>query len=111
MTEAEQCIRQALQEVKVLIECKFAEVGGLPVPGSALDQAGLQDGALIVENFLEHNEAGIALDHLIYMTVEAELPISIVTFCLIEQAGRAFEIDSKLMEQIRAVCVNRLNSR
>lgn len=104
MTDAEQCIRQALQEVEVLMECKFAEVGGTPVSGSALDQAGLRDGALIVEDFLEHNEAGIALDHLIYMIVEVELPISMASFCLIEQAGRAFEIDSKLVERIRA-CV------
>lgn len=104
MTDVEQYIRQALQEVKVLMECKFAEVGGSPVPGSVLDQAGLRDGALIVEDYLEHGEAGIALDHLIYMIVEPELPISMTTFHLIEQAGRAFGIDSGLAEQVR-VCV------
>ena len=40
MRQAEQSIRQALREVGILMEHAFAEVGGVPVPNSALDQAG-----------------------------------------------------------------------
>ena len=104
MDDTEQCIRQVLQEVRVLMDCAFADAGGSPVPSSALDQAGLQDGALIVEDYLEHNETGIALEHLIYMIVEPELQISLTTFHLIDQASRALCIDLKLVQRIRA-CV------
>jgi hypothetical protein len=101
MREAEHFIRQALPEVGALIERAFAEVGGSPVAGSALDQAGLVDGVSIVEDYLRHGEAGVALEHLVYMIHEPRLPISIGTFHLIEQAARLMQMESDLVERIR----------
>lgn len=101
MNETEQLIRQALTEVGPLMERAFAEVGGSPVPGSALDQAGLTDGVGIVEDYLEHNEAGVALEHLIYMVHEPPLSISVETFQLIERAARGLGIEPDWVERIR----------
>ncbi len=98
MNEAEHFIRQTLPEVSALMERAFAEVGGLPVPGSALDQAGLIDGVSIVEDYLRHGEVGVALEHLIYMIHEPSLPISTGTFCLIEQAAWLMHMESDLKE-------------
>ena len=101
MNEAEHFIRQALPEVGNLMERAFAEVGGSPVPGSALDQAGLVDGVSIVEDYLHDGETGVALEHLIYMVEEPSLPISTGTFHCIEQAARLMRMDSGLIERIR----------
>jgi hypothetical protein len=67
VTDFEQQFRNALQDVEIAMECAFVEVGGVPVSGSNLDQFGLQDGAIIIESYLEHCEWGVALEHLIYM--------------------------------------------
>ena len=101
MNQPEQLIRQALTEVGLLMERAFAEVGGSPVPGSALDQAGLSDGVGIVEDYLEHNEAGVALEHLIYMVREPPLTISAETFQRIERAARVLSIEPDLVERTR----------
>jgi hypothetical protein len=61
MNEAEWNIRQALPEVGVLIERAFADVGGSPEAGSALDQVGLQNGVSVVEENLNYGEQGLAL--------------------------------------------------
>jgi hypothetical protein len=98
MNEAEHFIRQALPEVGVLMERAFAEVGGSPVPDSALDQAGLANGVSIVEDYLRHGETGVALEHLIYMIHEPRLPISVGTFQFIEQAARLMHMESDLVE-------------
>ena len=57
----------------------FEAVGGTPVPGSALDQGSLIDGDEVVEDYLRHGEPGVALEHLVYMIWEADLPISDAT--------------------------------
>lgn len=62
--QVEQFIRQALIEVGTLMQRSFAEVEGRPPQGSALDQCGLIDVVHIVEEYLEHNELGLALEHL-----------------------------------------------
>ncbi len=74
MNKVEHCIRQTLPEVGTFMERAFAEVGGSPVPGSALDQVGLIDGVSIVEDYLRHGEPGIALEHLIYMSRACRFP-------------------------------------
>lgn len=101
MKEAENFIRQTLPEVGTLMERAFAEVGGSPVPGSALDQAGLIDGVSIVEDYLRDGETGVALEHLIYMIHEPRLPISTGTFHLIEQAVQLMRMESDLIERVR----------
>jgi hypothetical protein len=90
------CIMRALSEVKTLMCAAFEEVGGIPKPGSGLDQNGLLDGEDIIVEYLDAGEPGLALEHLLYMVREPHLPISPATYQLIEAAGRAVGIDTKL---------------
>ena len=67
---------EALDEVEALMRAAFAAVKGSPEPGSALDQVYLLDGRSVVEDYLDHGEAGLAFDHLLYMIREPPLRIS-----------------------------------
>src|SRR5436305_11932440 len=98
--DIEDRIRKALAEVQVLMQRAFDAAGGTPVPGSALDQAGLRDGEETVLDFLRHGEPGLALEHLLYMIQEPGLVISRPTHELIEQAGRAMDMDPALWERL-----------
>jgi hypothetical protein len=90
----------ALQEVKFLMERAFVEVDGLPNPGSDLDQLGLKDGVSIIEEYLDHREIALALEHLIYMIISGCLPISLITFNFIKQAGQDLRVDTKLIKEV-----------
>jgi len=94
-------IRAALPEVSALMVEAFEVVGGEPTPGSALDQAGLADGAEDVEDWLSHGEPGLALEHLVYMIREPRLPISDATYLLIAKAGQQLNMDPVLWEDLR----------
>jgi len=83
------------------MEQAFEAVGGAPVAGSALDQAGLRDGVETVEDYLGHGEAGLALEHLIYMIHEPPLAISDSTYAVIAQAGQQMKMDPAEWEKIR----------
>jgi hypothetical protein len=96
----DQLIRAALPELVALLDQAFAAVGHAPAKGSALDQAGFLNGAEIVEDFLVHGEPGLALEHLIYMVYEPDLPISTHTYDLIVQAGELMGMDSTTWERI-----------
>ena len=69
-------LRDIAVEVQRLIDIEFANCNNNPPTGSALDQIGLKDGKEIVLDYLNHKEAGIALEHLMYMINETDLPIS-----------------------------------
>ena len=103
--EVEDDIRRALLEVEALMLQAFAVVDESPEPGSALDQGGLRDGAGIVLDYLRHNEAGVALEHLVYMVREPSLPISRETFMFIGRAGRAMGMDPEAWRDIRPSAV------
>jgi hypothetical protein len=48
-----------------------------PVPEDhALAQAGLENGGEIVLDYVDHNEAGVAFEHLLYMINEPPLVVS-----------------------------------
>jgi hypothetical protein len=49
---------------------------GIIEDGHALAQAGLKDGPAIVVDYLQHNEAGVAFDHIKYMINEGQLSLS-----------------------------------
>jgi hypothetical protein len=98
---AEADIRRALLEVEALMSRAFAAVDQSPEPGSALDQCGLRDGASIVLDYLCHNEAGIALEHLVSMVREPSLPISHEAFMLIDRAGRNMGMAPESWQDIR----------
>ncbi|AXK52215.1 MULTISPECIES: hypothetical protein [Pseudomonas] len=64
-----------LDEVSPLLARAYEQLG--PVPEDhALAQAGLEHGREIVLDYLEHNEAGVAFEHLLYMINEPPLVIS-----------------------------------
>jgi hypothetical protein len=93
-------IKDALAEVEALMRAAFAKVGGVAPKGSALDQAGLNNGRDVVLEHLANGEPGLALEHLIYMVHEAELPISHRTFVCIESAGNAMRMEKRLWERV-----------
>jgi hypothetical protein len=67
-------IRRAASEAQAELDRLYA--AGTPTVGSALDQLGLRDGMAIVEDFLDHGEMGLALEHLLYMVNEPSLHLS-----------------------------------
>lgn len=57
---------EVLDEVATLMSAEYAQLGPLP-DDHPLAQSGLENGAEIVLDFIAHGEAGVALDHLLYM--------------------------------------------
>jgi hypothetical protein len=82
------------------MESAFEAVDGVPPVGSALDQNGLRDGTLIIEDYLDHGEPVVALEHLIYMVGEPELPVSEATRHAIADAGRRWGLRSNSLDWI-----------
>jgi hypothetical protein len=66
-------IEQAVIEVQRLVDARFAAAAGSIRPGSPMDQAGLEDGADNVRDYLGHGEWEIAFDHLMYMITALDL--------------------------------------
>ena len=62
--------------VQGLVNLEFERVDGRPEPGTALAQAGLKDGLATVTDYLQHNETGVALHHLLYMVTETEVELA-----------------------------------
>ena len=81
-----------MPEVGMLMQQKFAQVGGKPQPGSDLDQSGLSNGLEVVKDYMSHNELGLALEHLCYMIEETSLPLSEKAYTSIVAAGRLMQI-------------------
>ncbi|WUJ74167.1 hypothetical protein OG809_13040 [Kribbella soli] len=97
-----QHIRAALDEVVRLMDEALAEVGYRPQSGSSLDQVFLLDGAGVVNDYIEHGELGLALDHLLYMVEEPPLLISRSTFEHIEAASVVLGVQPARLDNIRA---------
>lgn len=85
-------ILSVLDDVEPLMRAAFEAVGGTPPEGSSLDQVYLLDGRVIVVDYLEHNEPGLAFDHLVYMIAEPPLAIGADTYARLSEAGRALGI-------------------
>ena len=75
-SELEQELVAIAEYVQNLINLEYEGVNWKPEPASALDQAGLQNGVEVVKDYVEHGEAGIAFDHLLYMIKETNLQLS-----------------------------------
>ncbi len=71
---AEYKIRRIANEAQELLNRLYE--ADAPAIGSGLDQAGLRNGIEIVDDYLTHGEAGLALEHLIYMISEPPLRMS-----------------------------------
>ena len=66
---------EALEEISTLMSIAYEQLG--PVPEDhALAQAGLENGGEIVLDYVDHNEAGEAFEHLLYMINEPPLVVS-----------------------------------
>ena len=71
----EALLKEILDEVSVRMAVAYAEAG-LMDSNHPLSQEGLSNGTSIVLDYLEHNEAKIALEHLLYMVNEPPLTLS-----------------------------------
>ena len=66
---------EALEEISTLMSIAYDQLGPLP-EDHALAQAGLENGGEIVLDYVDHNEAGVAFEHLLYMINEPPLVVS-----------------------------------
>ena len=78
--------------VQSLINLEYERVGWEPEPNSALDQAGLREGKDVVKDYLEHGEAGIAFDHLLYMVKETNVQLSEVYSTRLSTIAKKFGV-------------------
>lgn len=74
----------------------FAAVGGSPLEGSALDQLHLLDGDQVVNDYLNHGEEGLAIEHLLSMIEEPPLRLSPGAFEQLASAAAAVGIDCRV---------------
>jgi hypothetical protein len=93
-------IRRAALEAQVELDRMYA--AGAPMIGSALDQAGLRDGIAIVEDYLSHGEAGVALEHLLYMINEPQLQLSAQSRTDVAQAASSLGLFHLIRDQCNA---------
>lgn len=70
MNDVASLIRRITPEIQKLVDLEFAKTGGAPDARSTLDQVNLKGGDLIVYDYLDFGEAGVAFDHLTYMIDE-----------------------------------------
>ncbi len=77
------------ENIQGLINLEYERVNWEPEPESALDQAGLRNGFDVVKDYVEHGEAGIAFDHLLYMIKETRVQLSEDSWtCLLNIASK-----------------------
>lgn len=96
----EDLINEALIEVNALMREEFLK--NVPITlGSALDQSGLENGAEIVIDYLQHGKAGVAYEHLLYMVKEPPLEITDECFKLIARAGQALGFEASSWQALR----------
>ena len=86
-------ILSVLSDVEPLMQAAFDAVGGLPEPGSALDQVNLLEGREVIVDYLAHGEPGVAFDHLLYMIREPPLTIPAEALDRLALAGLAMGVD------------------
>ncbi len=97
-----QHLQDALPEISALMEAEFAAVG-TPFPDSKLDQNGLRDGDEIAREYIQHNELGLALEHLCYMVREAGLPISEQAYASLKAAGTEMRMDASFWQSLNPI--------
>lgn len=82
---------EVLDEVSTLMSAEYAQLGPLP-DDHPLAQSGLKNGAEIVLDYIAHGEAGVALDHLLYMIKEPPLAISARSSEKLARLAKVFEM-------------------
>lgn len=82
---------EALKEISTLMSIAYEQLG--PVPEDhALAQAGLENGAAIVLDYVDHNEAGVAFEHLTYMINEPPLVVSEECINVLDRIAKTLNI-------------------
>lgn len=74
--EIQEIIIRLASEIQSLVDDEFRKCNDIPLPDSALDQAGLRDGKEVVINYVNFNEFGLAVEHLIYMVSETGIDLT-----------------------------------
>jgi hypothetical protein len=84
-------IRRASLEAQHALDVMYAE--GDPPPGSALDQPGLRDGSVIVDNYLLRGEYELAIEHIEYMVRGPQIKLSATAMNCLERVAKELGID------------------
>jgi len=92
-------ILDATEEAQALLDDLYRQTPE-PASDSPLNQAGLRDGVSIVRDYLEHGEAGVAFEHLIYMIKEPGLQLSEESCRRIEQAGQQLGFSESVYSRV-----------
>ena len=87
----EALFKEILTEVSARMADAYAEAGLLD-SDHPLSQEGLANGTAIVLDYLEHNEAKIALEHLLYMVNEPSLTLSVNAETALSQLCALYEV-------------------
>jgi hypothetical protein len=72
-----------------------------PSPDLELDQAGLRDGAKIIADYINHNELGLAFEHLFYMLIEPKIVVPRAHLVDLETVGRSLGFAPALWQPVR----------
>ncbi|MEN5301262.1 MafI family immunity protein [Pseudomonas sp. TWI628] len=87
---------EALKEISTLMSMAYEQLG--PVPQDhALAQAGLENGGEIVLDYVDHHEAGLAFEHLLYMIDEPPLVISEKCMAILDRIAKSLEMPSRMV--------------
>ena len=84
-------ISELAEEAQALLDALYLQTPE-PESASVLAQAGLCDGARIVQELLKHREPGVAFEHVLYMVGEADLRLSRESRQRIGRVGRALHL-------------------
>ena len=84
---------EALEEISTLMSMAYKQLGVVP-EDRALAQAGLQNGGEIVLDYVDHHEAGLAFEHLLYMIDEPPLVVSEKCMAILERIAKSLEMPS-----------------
>lgn len=73
--ECTDIFERILAEVEPLMKLAYAECSSIDEE-HPLSQVNLKHGGVVVRDYIDHNEAGVAFEHLLYMIEEPPLTIS-----------------------------------
>lgn len=82
---------EALEEISTLMSMAYEQLGQVP-EDHALAQAGLQNGSEIVLDYVDHHEAGLAFEHLLYMIDEPSLVVSEKCMAILDRIAKSLEM-------------------
>lgn len=79
-------------EAQALINEAIGTMTASEIDGSAFDQLGLRDGAMIVEEYLRAGDLDLAFEHLLYMVNETGIPVSLTSMQFLTETATALRL-------------------